>query len=696
MLRSSAIRALSALLLAVATVPLSAALPAETPVIGAAAAHAADNGLALRPYMGWSSWSQQSSSYPGLNPKGRFSYLNEANVLKQADAMAEKLKPYGYEYINMDAGWWMDWNWNPQYDIHGRQTPDKEKFPHGIKYVAEHVHARGLKLGIYLPVGLEKGAYDKGDFLIAGTTNCSTHDIVYPDLRTTNGWDSSYKIDFSKPCAQKYIDSQAQMLADWEVDFLKLDGVGPGSGKTDENHDNRADVAAMSKALINTGRPIVFETSAWPLDISGVGTWKKYANAFRPDTDVECYCSTLVTWDNSVKVRWKDIPPWIEHVSRGSWMDLDSLNVGVGAMDGINKAERQSYMTLWAIESAPLYLGDDITRLDAYGMSLLTNQEVIAQNQQGIPAKPLRQGGSQQVWYAKNTDGTYTVALFNLGSATKTVSVKWNDLGFPNASNVRDMWSRTDLGSQAAGFSVSLPAHASQLLKVTPGNLEEDRTPPSRPAGLHAIGTSASSVSLAWSPSTDNMGVTGYDVYSGTIKAASVTGSSATVTGLTADTPYTFTVVARDARGNTSPPSVAVTVRTPSTGPGGTVYEAESGTNVLFGRAWVAPCAPCSGGQKVGGLYLGGALEFRGVRAERAGTYKITVSYTAGDSTRSARISVNGGTPSNIRFSGTGGWNTPGVKTITVTLTAGNNALKFDSGPDGYTPDLDRIGVGPA
>src|SRR5258708_1859230 len=81
-------------------------------------------GVATTPYMGWSSWSMQSSSYPGLNPDGNYSYLTEANVLKQTDALATTLKSAGYDYVNIDAGWWMNNAWTPEYDQYGRQTPD--------------------------------------------------------------------------------------------------------------------------------------------------------------------------------------------------------------------------------------------------------------------------------------------------------------------------------------------------------------------------------------------------------------------------------------------------------------------------------------------------------------------------------------------------------------------------------------------
>jgi hypothetical protein len=435
-------------------------------ILAPAATAAPQQQLAAKPYMGWSSWSLQSTSYPGVNDQGNYSYLTEAHVLQQADALSSKLKSHGYDYVNIDAGWWMDWNWNPGYDTYARQTPNTARFPDGIAYVANYVHKKGLKLGIYLPVGLEKQAYDNGASPIYGAPGCTTKDIVYPDLRTTNGWDSSYKLDFDNPCAQKYVNSMANELASWGVDFLKFDGVGPGSAKTPSpQYNNVADVAAWHTALAQVHRPIQFLLS-WSLDHDYVADWQQYSNGARIDTDVECYCNTLVTWDNSVKGRWDDVVPWISDAHPGYWNNLDSLDVGSGAMDGITNDERQSYMTLWAIESAPLYTGDDLTKLDSYGLSLLTNDEVIAIDQQGIPARPVQAHAPTQVWYTQNKDGSYTVALFNMTDTATTVTADFADFGLSGKTAIRNVWTHQNIGDYTGSYSAQLPAHGSQLLHV--------------------------------------------------------------------------------------------------------------------------------------------------------------------------------------------------------------------------------------
>lgn len=363
---------------------------------------------------------------------------------------------------------YMGWAWKSGFDQYGRQKPDPVRFPSGMKTVADRIHAKGLKAGIYLPAGLEKGAYGDGKNPVWNADGCTTADIVHGDLRTTNGWDSAYKLDFSKPCTQKYIDSQAQLIADWGYDFLKLDGVGPGSGKSGDQYDNVADVAAWQKAVAATGRPIHLELS-WSLDIGRVADWKKYSQGRRIDTDVECYCNTLVSWENSVDDRWDDTPGWTRHAGPGGWNDLDSLDVGNGRMDGLTKAERQSYATLWAIAKSPLYTGDDLTRLDSYGLSLLTNREVIALNQGATPpARPVTPSDLQQVWAAKNPDGTYTVALFNLADAPAPVTAHWASLGFTGKAAVRDLWNHQNLGTYKQKIIQALPAHGSRLFTVTP------------------------------------------------------------------------------------------------------------------------------------------------------------------------------------------------------------------------------------
>jgi hypothetical protein len=625
---------------------------------------------AQKPYMGWSSWSLESTNYPGVNPTGAASWLTEQHVLQQADVLAAKFKQHGYTYVNIDAGW------SSSFDQYARPVANPATFPDGMAYVVDYVHKKGLKLGSYLAVGLDLKAYNDGNSPIYGTTSCHTRDLVYPDLRKTNGWDSAYKIDFANPCAQSYVDSVAQLLAGWGVDFLKLDGVGPGSFKGGENYTNTTDVEAWNKAIRKTGRPMEFVIS-WALSHRQADVWTANTNGWRVDTDVECYCDTLVTWNNSVKQRWNDVVQWIPDAGPGHWNNLDSVDVGSGKMDGLTEAERQSYMTFWAIEAAPLYIGDDLTQLDDYGVKLLTNDEVIAVNQAGIPAKPVSQTSDQQVWSARNADGSYTVALFNLAATPARVTADLAQLGINGPAQIRDLWSH-----QESTASADLPVHGSRLLKVTP----RDRDALAAPGVVHATGVTGTSVSLAWDASK---GAQNYDVFANGKKVTTTSAATTTVSGLKASTAYDFTVVANQRYGRPSAPSTKYSLTTP-TADGPKTYEAENGTPQ--GGATVYDCA-CSGGKKVG--YLGGSgyVVLPAVTVPKAGVYLMQLSYVDGDSSRTGIVTINGTSfPLPVAGSNDDDWNTPQSTTVQVWLQAGANTVQVGN-QAGYVYDVDKISV---
>jgi chitodextrinase len=443
---------------------------------------------------------------------------------------------------------------------------------------------------------------------------------------------------------------------------------------------------AWNKALKQTGRPMQF-TISWALSHKQADIWKANSNGWRVDTDVECYCDTLVKWDQSVKQRWNDVVQWIPDAGPGHWNNLDSIDVGSAAMDGLTEVERQSHMTLWAIEAAPLYSGDDLTKLDAYGLSLLTNDEVIAIDQAGIPAKPVSQASDQQAWFARNADGSTTVALFNLGAAPAKVTADWSDVGLSGKAGVRDLWSHQDLGTSSGSFSADLPSHGSRLLRITP---HDNAGAPSLPVGVHGIGATASTVTLAWDASSSRKPIERYDVYSGNRKAASVRGTTATVPGLAASTGYGFTVVAVDSDNKSSTPSKNIPVTT--TGSGGPVtYEAEAAGNTLVGGASAGGCGGCSGGMKVGNVGGTASVTINGVLAAKAGTYVMTVGYVDADASRTAVVTVNG-KPFNLPFAGSNDndWDTAQTVEVPVQLEAGANTIQFGN-PGDYVADIDKI-----
>jgi alpha-galactosidase len=411
-----------------------------------------ENDLAVKPYLGWSSFSQQ------VYNNGQ--WITADQLIAQSDAMKEKLQASGYDRLNVDAGW------NGGVDEYGRPTPSTTLYPNGLQEVIDHVHGNGQKFGLYFIPGMSPDVYE-ASLPVYGAPECNTHDIVKQPIQQADYWAIGYRIDFSNPCAQKYIDSIADQLSSWGVDFVKFDSVTPGSGISDGSLDARDDVSAWSSALKQRG--IWFELS-WALDINYADYWKEKADGWRVDWDVECYCGSdaLTQWENINRL-FPRMAQWWRYGGPGGWNDLDSLNVGNGKADGLTKDERRTATTLWAISAAPMYIGNDMTTLDDYGISLLTNKEVIAVQQSGAPAQPVSTATNRQVWYALNADGTYTVALFNLGRTDADITANWSDIGLTGAAEVRDLWQGKKLGEFDASFTgTDIPIHGARLLKVTP------------------------------------------------------------------------------------------------------------------------------------------------------------------------------------------------------------------------------------
>ncbi|MEU4519752.1 hypothetical protein AB0F52_13665 [Amycolatopsis sp. NPDC024027] len=192
--------------------------------------------------------------------------------------------------------------------------------------------------------------------------------------------------------------------------------------------------------------PDSVEPTTWPVPRSIGAALAPHANGVRVDTDVECYCETVSTWDSSVKARWADLPDWLGVFGPQYRPDLDSMpvgnNTGSGIQDGISDVERQSVLTFW---------------------SILTNPEVIAVDHAG--SYPTRvTGGDLQVWKKKAPDGKEYAAVYNLGATPADITV---DLGVPGARPVRDLVARKDLGRFRGSWTAStVPPHGSRLIRI--------------------------------------------------------------------------------------------------------------------------------------------------------------------------------------------------------------------------------------
>jgi len=453
----------AALAVTAAVAPARAAAPVQASA--AVPAHTA----AAQPYLGWSSW-------------GTFRCdISDQIVRAQAKAMHQQLQSHGYRYINIDS------DCANFVDGFGRKIYDPAKFPVGIAPIASYVHGLGQKLGVYAYPGIPIPAV-QANTPIAGTPYHAQDIVFAPDgvhpgndlCQYGNTFQNTCRIDYSKPGAQEFINSWAALMASWGVDFLKLDAVSPGSSTT--SYDTRPDVQAWSTAIARSGRAIQLVVS-WHLDVNSAAFWQANTNGWRVDDDIECYntCSTLTTWSNpfgytrdTILSRYFDAVPWAQFAGPGHWSNLDSLEIGNGAADGLSDVERKSAMTLWAIAGAPLYSGDDLTKLDRQGVSLLGNDRVVAVDQAGVAGhlvgatSPYHDWSDQQVWSAHEPDGSYAVALFNLAGVAQPVTANWQDLGFCGTANVTDVWSGDGLGRHGDRITRTLPAHGSSLLRVRP------------------------------------------------------------------------------------------------------------------------------------------------------------------------------------------------------------------------------------
>jgi len=677
------------------------------------------NGVGDRPYLGWSSFSQQT-----LTPD----FLTQANMIAQSDALAASgLQQHGFKFINMDSGWM------GSFDQYGRPIPNPAIFP-DIVALAAHVHANGQKLGIYWIPGVEQPAVDANS-PIFGTPYHIQDILVVPHVpgnAFSSGQVTPYhnKIDFTKPGAQAYIDSVVALFASWGIDLIKLDGVTPGSYSDDLSIDNRADVQAWSTAIARSGRPI-WLTVSWALNKDYLSVWQ-LANARRIDEDVECEgrCATLTDWP-MVTERFYDLVGWQDAAGPTvGWNDLDSLDIGTSGNSGLNEIEQQAALTLWAMANAPLYLGGDLTKLTAAGKRMLSNDEVIALDGSGRPATQA-QGGDTPIWMMKLDDDTVYLALFNMDAIPVPVSALWREVGFTGARRIHDVWNGRDLQPNGPGLQAIVPGHGTRLFKVrTTGKAPVEAATSyeaedairggtvtvvscSACSGGSKVGNIGLGPNNAITFGTVNVPRTG--VYKMTVNYASnslravlysVNGGpwvTLNVGGGSFNLPARTTIpVALQAGRNSvrfgNPTSYSPDLdRISISGDGSavlplaTAYEAENAT--FAGAGSPSYCKFCSGASKASNLGGGGGtVTFTNIVVPTTGTYSMEIAYmTSGP--RSFLMSVNGEAAIELNLNGSS-FDHSASTVVSVQLHAGANTIEF-SNPEQNAPDLDRIVIVP-
>lgn len=683
-------------------------------------AFAQDASLGRRPYLGWSSFSQQTLDS---------SFLTQSNMAAESDALAASgLQAHGFEYINIDSGW------QGSFDANGRPIPNTTTFP-DIKALIAHIHHNGQKVGIYWIPGVEYPAVAANSPILG--TSYHIQDILTVPYTAGNAFGGSgtspyhYKIDYTKPGAQEYTNSVVALFASWGVDLIKLDGVTPGSDSYDLSIDNRNDVAAWSKAITASRRPIWF-TISWDLDEDYLSVWQQYANARRIDQDVECEgdCSKLTNWPR-IYTRFRDLPGWENaagpHVG---WNDLDSLEVINGAADGLTNEEKRSALGLWALANAPISLGGDLRNIDAFGKKLLSNDEVLAIDQSGKPATQVLDGDIE-VWVSNLGNGVYNIGIFNMNATVVNARIPWSLLGFRDAVQVRDLWAHRDFGPSLGGFSTRLNGHGSQLLKVRGVGKPAPSPSTSYEAESAVLGGSASIASCPACSDGEKVGSLGLGVnntvtFNATVPKAgeylmqvdsmtiglrsylyAVNGGSYQTLNCSGGSfllPSSTTVPVRLDKGINAitfgspvsyPPDldrIVIRGNGDFPQPRTTSYEAEVAT--LNGSVSGGFSNYSSGLAKAGNVGGGAAntVTFSNVTVPADGRYQLEIDYqTSGQ--RSFFMSVNGALATELDLDGDT-FSDPTPTVIQVNLHAGANTIEFGN-PSGYAPDLDRIVIAP-
>jgi alpha-galactosidase len=356
--------------------------------------------LSPTPPMGWSSWNKFATD------------ISDQTIREIADAMVSSgLRDAGYTYVNIDDGW------QGERDAQGVLHPNKN-FP-DMKALADYVHARGLKLGLYSS----------------------------PGPKTCAGYAGSYG----------HIKQDAQTFADWGVDYLKYD-LCSGEAFYSNAETVYATYQEMGEALNATGRDIVyslcqygrFDVGSWGRDVGG--------HLWRTTGDIED------KYDVMAKIGF-DKNGVANHTGPNGWNDPDMLEIGNG---GMSFDEYKTHMSLWAMMSAPLVLGNDVRHMTPETLSLLTNKEVIAidQDRSGAQGLPAKKNGATEVWTKKLADGSTAVGLFNRGEETTLISGSWADISV-SGKTVRDLWAGSDHHADD-GYTYSVPKHGAVLLRVLP------------------------------------------------------------------------------------------------------------------------------------------------------------------------------------------------------------------------------------
>lgn len=440
--------------------------------------------LAPTPPMGWNSFDSFGV------------YLHERAALANVEAMAEKLKPFGYEYFVIDNGWFGEYRLQPgtifpaekhAHDVnvnaYGYFIPSHVYFPNGLRPIADRCHALGLKFGVHLMRGIPRKAYEL-NLPIQGTA-CTARDVAITDPELNCRWCTyCYGVDMTHPGGQAWYDGLIQHIANMGVDFIKYDDIVPYP----------AEVEAVAKAIRKCDRPITLSLSpGGSVDPNAIDSFRM-ANMLRVTKDI---------WDEQKDIdtcfaAWRR---WQGKQRPGFWIDMDMIPFGqlqlmsprgdnqdpmskgdiALAGKGVNRwcqlsdAQKRTFITLRAMAASPLMMGGDLPSLDAYSLALITNQNMLACNQNGVMGECLFEHDGLEVWRVlkKGRTDTGWVGVFNRTDQVQGLSVTPEVLGLdPGLTiQVQNVWNdRSFLLSHVQSHWHQIEAHDVLFLAFHPAS----------------------------------------------------------------------------------------------------------------------------------------------------------------------------------------------------------------------------------
>ena len=374
--------------------------------------------ITLKPPLGWNTWNTF-----GLT-------INESLILESAQAMVDSgLKDAGYTYVVIDDGWSL-----PERDAQGHLVADPQKFPRGIRALADDLHAMGMKLGIYSCAG----------------------------LMTCGGYPGSNGYEFE----------DAQSFADWHVDYLKYDYCYKPLHECGEQLYQR-----MSMALANCGRDILLSACSWGADQTPDWIKTTGAGCWRSTVDI------VDSWESILNLA-KQQKELLQHNSIGCFNDMDMLVVGMNGsgnvgLAGCTETQYKTHFSLWAFLQSPLMIGCDVRNMAPETIRLLTNRDVLAVNQDSGCRQPFSVGGSVNyacgdmedsfIWAKLLDNGDLAVGMFNLSDSPRNMYLTMSDLALPRYCDrkleMHELWTGETCATVDERFITRVEAYDCKLYR---------------------------------------------------------------------------------------------------------------------------------------------------------------------------------------------------------------------------------------